>query len=179
MIQGAVGQEIAITVNFLVSRAGLGTVGYTLMNNDHTVFRSRSTTGVVEVLSNEVNTGIYSAKIKITEPFIGYVLWDTGQPPAGVGANRLRTAVEEISIQSAFDESGGGGNVLGALIEIMDAIKALYEENTIKIADQTNPNTLRIIRKKPDDPNWSQPYADTTIPVIRRPGQFRYGGPLE
>lgn len=179
MIQGAVGQEIAITVNFLVSRAGLASVGYTLMNHDHTVFRSRSTTGVVEVLSDGAGTGIYSAKVKITEPYIGYILWDTGQDPEATGPDRLRSAVEEISIQSAFDTGGGGGNILGALIELMDAIKALYEENTIKIADQTTPNTLRIIRKKPDDPDWSEPYADTTIPVIRRPGQFRYGGPLQ
>lgn len=177
MIQGFVNQELAYTVNFLMSRSGLSTVGYTLLNKNHTVFRSRSVTGVVEVQSGGSPTGIYSVKLKLTEEFVGYILWDTGQDPEGTGVDRLRSAVEEVSIIPAVE--GGSGGLTTVLLDIMEAVKALYEENTIKLADQTTPNSLRIIRKRPEDADWSDPYSDTTIPVIRRPGQFRYGGPLE
>jgi len=177
MIQGFVNQEVACTVNFLASRAGLTTVGYTLFNNNHTVFRARSVAGVTEVVAADTATGIYSVKIKLTEEFVGYVLWDTGQDPEASGSDRLRTAVEEMAILPAID--GGMGGITTVLLDLMDAIKAMYEENTIKLADQTTPNSLRIIRKRPEDADWSAPYSDTTIPVIRRPGQFRYGGPLE
>jgi len=176
MIQGFVGQEVAATVNFLPSRAGLTTVGYTLYSNDHTVFRARSLTGVVEVFSGGVGTGIYSVKLRITEVFSGYILWDTGQDPEAVGTDRLRSAVEEVSIESVID---GGGGSSGGLAELLYAIQALYEENTIKIATQQNPNSLRIIRKTSEDADWSTPYMDTTIPVIKRPGQLRYGGPAD
>ena len=62
------------SVNFGPGRKGLGTVGFTLIDNTGNVSAARSTVGVHEV---GTETGIYAAPITF-DNFIGSILWDTG-----------------------------------------------------------------------------------------------------
>lgn len=63
-------------VNFGVSKTGLSTVAYRLLNNDGVVMVARTTSGVSEVLAG---TGIYQAEIPFPENWNGTILWDTGE----------------------------------------------------------------------------------------------------
>lgn len=63
------------SVNFGPGKAGLETVGFTLINNSGNVAVARSTVGVHEV---GTDTGIYAAPITFTN-FVGSILWDTGE----------------------------------------------------------------------------------------------------
>lgn len=166
MIQGYVDQEIPVSVNFLPSRAGLTTVGYTLVSHAHDIIVDRRTLGVVELLLGGYPTGMYTATLRFDAPFSGFVVWDTGQDPLGEGANRLRRAMEEVMI-GAFSDTA----------EILDAVGALYEENVMKIPDGPAPTKIRFVRKRRGAPDWSTPLSDKTVPVVNKPGNLRFGGP--
>jgi hypothetical protein len=64
------------TANFGITKAGLGTVGYTLFDVNGVEVSSRSSVGVYEV---GLQTGIYGANISFPDQFNGTILWDTGQ----------------------------------------------------------------------------------------------------
>lgn len=168
MTQGYVGREIPLVVNFLPSRAGLTTVGYTLVDREHNIVRERVTEGVREVIVAGKGTGTYTATVTLNAVVAGYVIWDTGQDPDGVQPNRLRWVTEELTVLHDPAQSGG---------PIMDAIGALMDENTMKIPDGTHPTKVRYVRKRPGDPDWSNPFSDGFVHIVHTAGRQRYGGP--
>ncbi len=172
MIRGYVGTPFAMTVDFRPSRAGLNTVGYTVLDDLGNVAVSRTTSGVTEILVAGAATGIYMARIQFGNPFSGTVVWDTGQNPNGTPETRLRVATEELAVVYA-------PNVISPeqLSPILDLVGSLADENTMKIPDSDDPTRLRIIRKRPGDADWSNPISDQIVHIIRKPGQERYGGP--
>jgi hypothetical protein len=99
----------------------------------------------------------------------GFIVWDTGQDPNGVGDLKNRVVVEDLKVNLV------SGNNLG---DVVTALGVLMEENVMRIPNAQNPTAIRIIRKHPEDPDWTTPYSDTTVPIIRIRGQERYGGPL-
>ena len=80
--------QLAKSVAFGSGKAGLSTVGYTLLNYDGTVNTARSTSGVVAL-----GAGQYAARITFPDAFQGFVKWDTGE---GVPAY----ASEEVNPQT-------------------------------------------------------------------------------
>lgn len=157
------GVETPVIVNFLPSRAGLTTVGYRLLDKFQQIVQGRTTTGVTEVWAG---LGVYSVLLTFPDAFEGYIVWDTGQSPVGVGTAKLRTVVEDLVVAPAVDFDGVTG-----------AVEALYEENVMKIPNAANPTALRIVRKRSTDSNWNTPVSDITIPIIRTRGLERFGGP--
>lgn len=172
MLQGYVGNQIPISVNFLGSRSGLNTVGYTVVDRNLSVVQARSIS-TQEIIVSGAGTGVYTASITFANPFEGYVIWDTGQPANGTEPNRLRVAQEEIIVLPEASVA----NVATALNNLLVTVGALYEENTMKIPNASVPTALRIVRKRPSDPDWSNPLSDITIPIDNRKDQWRYGGP--
>lgn len=65
-----------LAANFGPARAGLTTVGYTLLNPDDTVYQARTTTGVLEL---GTTTGCYGVSVSLPVAWTGFVLWDSGQ----------------------------------------------------------------------------------------------------
>lgn len=169
MAQLTVSVPTIVTANFLPSRSGLSTVGYTLLNADQSIFQPRTQVSVYEVLLDGSGYGVYATALTIPTTLSGFIVWDTGQDPNGVGTDRRRVIVEDIKVSLA------SGNSLG---DVVTALGALMEENVMKIPNAENPSAIRIIRKRPEDPDWTTPYSDTTIPIIRIRGQERYGGPF-
>jgi hypothetical protein len=96
------------SVNFGPGQAGLGTVGFTLINSSGNVAVARSTTGVHEV---GANTGIYAAPITFDD-FVGSILWDTGGG-SPVYATEEYNAVEE-SVEFIKDIEGGRWSISSA-----------------------------------------------------------------
>lgn len=172
-ITGYVGVTIPVTVNFLPSRGGLTTVGYTLLDQALAVVGERSTQNIAEIVVAGVNTGVYKAELRFTRPFTGYIVWDTGQPITGTEPNKLRTIQASVVVSYAQTYS----DVLLAIEQVGLDVSALFEENTMKIPDSITPNSLRIVRKRPNDTDWSNPLYDSSIPIDQRPGRQRYGGP--
>lgn len=84
-------------VNFGISKAGLTTVGYTLLNSNDTEKQARTITGVFEV---GTNTGIYGYLVSFDDDWIGTILWDTGEVSPRYG-------VEEFNYQ-VYSGTGGG-----------------------------------------------------------------------
>lgn len=172
MLQGYAGTQIPISVNFLRSRSGLSTVGFTVVDRNLAVVRPRSTL-TNEIQVGSAGTGMYTASLLFTEPFSGFVIWDTGQLAGGVEPNRLRIAQEEILILAETS----GANVVTALNTLSDAVGALYDENVMKIPNAAVPSQMRVVRKRPDDLDWSNPLSDSVVPIDMREGRLRYGGP--
>lgn len=169
MIQGYVGRTVPALANFLPSRAGLATVGYTLLDKNGDMLAARTVEGVAELA---VNTGIYRVSLEFEERFEGFILWDTGQDASGEGSNRLRTLSEEISIIYPFDVDV---ERTPALKTILEAVQVMYEENVMKIPNGTIPTEFQIVRKRMQDPDWSNPYSDKTLYIVPNPARF--GGP--
>lgn len=71
---GYAGVSTPLMVKFPAAKAGLSTVGFTLRNIDGTDNISRSTTGVIDL-----GNGNYNKAITIANPWVGSVLWDTGE----------------------------------------------------------------------------------------------------
>jgi hypothetical protein len=88
-MNGYVNTNTLLLCKFPSSKAGLSTIGYTLLNADGTVHTSRSTSVV-----NRGN-GSFSAIINLSVAWIGSVLWDTGE-------TTLLYAEEDISISDIF-----------------------------------------------------------------------------
>jgi hypothetical protein len=179
MIFGVAGKDIPFSVNFLPSRAGLATVGYQVVDKNHAVVIARTLIGVNEIDFGGNPTGLYTVTLQFSNDFAGFIIWDTGQPANGVGVNKLRIARDEIFIT---EQVGGAGlatntSVNNARDEVLDAVKAIYEENVMKIPNTTMPAHIRIVRKKDSDGNWDTPYSDHIVPIIRTPGALRVGGP--
>lgn len=168
-----VGNLIPVSVNFLRSRAGLATVGYTLLDQNLSVFQARTTIGVTEIVLGSVHTGLYTAQLTFANGFTGYIVWDTGQPDNGTEPNKLRIAEEEISILTV----AGADIIAQALDNVNVAVTALYEENVMKIPNGPTPDALRIVRKRSDAATWDNPLSDMTVPIDQRPGRLRFGGP--
>lgn len=172
MLQGYVGTQIPISVNFLRSRSGLSTVGFTVVNRGLSVVRARSTQ-VQEIQVASTGTGMYVGSLLFTEPFEGYLIWDTGQNVSGIEPDRLRITQEEILVLSETTSA----NLVAAFNNLADAVGALYDENVMKIPNAAVPSEMRVVRKRPDDADWSNPLSDAVVPIDMRAGQLRYGGP--
>lgn len=172
-ISGYVGTTIPVTVNFLPSRAGLTTVGYTLLDQELNVIQGRTTQGVSEMSVAGAPSGVYKVELRFTVPVTGYIIWDTGQPVAGTEPNKLRAVQSSVVVSYAQTY----GDIMLALDELGLNVAALFEENTMKIPDGTAPSSLRIVRKRFTDPDWSNPIYDSSIPIDQRPGRQRFGGP--
>lgn len=121
---------VARAVNFGAANGGLSTVGFTLKNADGTTNRTRTTSGVSEIVTGK---GVYAASIQFDEGWSGYLIWDTG-------AVTPVYAVENYDYRSYSGGSlvytgGGGGPVvnykpeferLAKLIKrVLDAVQAL------------------------------------------------------
>ena len=171
MIQGYVGIPLWMTVNFQPSRAGLTTVGYTLMNTDGAVAVPRTQLEVGEIPVNGRFVGIFRARITFEAPFQGVVLCDTGQDPNAVNsAERFRAASDEVCvIEHPVVES--------QLVPLKDLVGSLADENTMKVPNGAVPSEMRYVRKRPGDADWTDPLSDKTVHIVRKPGQERYGGP--
>jgi hypothetical protein len=170
MIEGFIGTPVPLAVNFLPSRTGLSTVGYTVLDQNGGVLVPRTTGAVVEVVAG---SGMYRTSRLFTEAIQGFVLWDTGQ--SGVGLTALRRAIEEIWVHAV--PAGDNTLIIQTVDDIKDAVSALFEENTIKIPNGIKPTQMRIIRKRSQDPNWVTPYSDAVVHIVREVGLERYGGP--
>lgn len=66
---------IARAVNFGATHTGLATVGYTLKNADGSINKSRTTSGITEIVAGK---GAYAASIEFDDAFSGILIWDTG-----------------------------------------------------------------------------------------------------
>ena len=78
--------KLVRSVNFGISRGGLSTVGFELIDGDGVSSVARTTTGVSEM---GTSTGIYTTQITFAANFSGSILWDTGE-----GAGTLYAAEE-------------------------------------------------------------------------------------
>ncbi len=95
-------------VNFGDAEAGLGTVGFTLIDGDGTTSVPRSTTGVHEV---GTSTGIYAAQITFATQFSGSILWDTGASSPAYAAEQYNPIAENIEFIK--DIEGGRWTING------------------------------------------------------------------
>ena len=81
-------------VNFGESQAGLGTVGFTLLDATGVVDVPRSVAGVHEV---GTSTGIYASQVTFTTQFSGSILWDTGGSSPVYAAEQYNPTAENIA----------------------------------------------------------------------------------
>ena len=64
---------LALQASFGPSNAGVGTVGYAILNADGTTAVARTTSGVVDL-----GAGFYGKAVSFADDFRGYAKWDTG-----------------------------------------------------------------------------------------------------
>ena len=100
--------NVAITVNFGSSQAGLSTVGYQLFNPDGSANGGRITAGVLGL-----GGGSYTATASVPTAFIGVVRWDTGTTPLRVAASVI--ALGNNTGTTQFQLVGFGSSQAGLL----------------------------------------------------------------
>jgi len=102
-MQGIIGTNL-FDVKFPASKAGLSTVGYTLLNADGTEYTARTVTSVIDQ-----GYGAYNVEVVFASPWMGMIIWDTGDVDikrateginivagASVDVNAVATAVDVL-----------------------------------------------------------------------------------
>lgn len=153
-------------VNFGQSNGGLTTVGYTIFNIDGTIFRARTTGGVIEY---GTGTGVYGANIEFSQFDQLIVLWDTGgtSPRYAVEENRTILAAiqdETDHIRMIWNSIRNQGEVFNKILKaikkiqkskdyddefqkVLNELKVLIERESIKLGDIKN--ALNVTVKSP------------------------------
>lgn len=96
---------ISRSVNFGANKGGLSTVGFTLYNPDGTVFASRETAGIVEIVTGK---GIYACSINFADAWSGLVVWDTGEATPIYAVDQF----DYRKYSGSGGGSGGGGSII-------------------------------------------------------------------
>lgn len=143
-------QRAIRVVNFGKSRAGLGTIGFTVLNTDGSAQSARSTTGVYELTTG---SGIYAVYAPFPDGFQGSILWDTGE-----SASKLLYAAEEFSYLSANPQvnqlvsgsiivSGGvlSGSTTTDVHTDISAADQFYTAYTVRIVDSVSGSASRPV----------------------------------
>jgi len=145
-----------ITVNFGTGKGGLSTVGYTVYTTTGTTHQARTTSGVVELGSS---TGIYTAKVALSEGFDGIVVWDTGDATIRYGVestlSQLNAIQEETDrIRFIWNSLRNQGKMYETLLERLNVLQPTkpkdYEAAFKSLAQQIKaiaPPTLAEIRQ--------------------------------
>lgn len=83
--------------SFGISKAGLLTVGYQLVNYDGTNYGSRLTAGVVDL-----GDGAYGASVVFPDGFRGFIKWDTGEGSPGYASEAINPAENEFALDYRY-----------------------------------------------------------------------------
>jgi hypothetical protein len=80
--------------------SGVLGVGYTLLNENGTVYQARSTVGVY---NSALNSGIYAAILTFPDLWSGTIVWDTGSTvdPVGYASEEYHSTLEYIRDMTA------------------------------------------------------------------------------
>lgn len=94
-----------LSASFGPSRAGLATVGYTLLDDSGEVARARTAEGVLEL-----GGGAYAATLTLEDAFRGAIVWDTGEAPPRVAAEAVEPPSAE-ALDAVIVEPGAEGGL--------------------------------------------------------------------
>lgn len=128
--------KIASSANFGVSKTGLSTVGYELVDIFGNIKTARTTTGVSEVGSS----GMYKAIIDIEDGWVGHIFWDTGDASPEYVNNDVNFQRDgEIFDRTIY--------ILEALATHRKSVEPLIYKLGTKKADTNIEKTLEQIKK--------------------------------
>jgi hypothetical protein len=140
---GYAGLQTPLQVKFPSSKSGLATVGFMLKNSDGSTNTARTTSGVVN-LSN----GAFSVVVTFASPWIGSVLWDTGEGSPLYAAEEINIVAAPAVPGSSMVVSDKTGFSLATAPPTPTQIRQEIDANSTKLAS-VNVDT-QAIRAKTD-----------------------------
>lgn len=117
MAQGYVNDSVPLSVKFPSDKAGLLTVGYTLLNIDGTTDTARATAGVYDL-----GNGSYATQITKISAFKGIIKWDTGEgsPLYAYEDINITARMDSLASQASVDNIHTDLNSIPAGITVAD-----------------------------------------------------------